>query len=213
MSDYGASNGPGLRERKRRATENAIETAAVSIALDDGPDAVTVERICDAAMISRSTFFNYFPSRDAAIYGRRIQLPIGERTDAVLGAWVHDLAVGIVLAVLDAMGSTSVNIDVVRMRVRLYAAHPEVSSRLSWELADARGELSSVVADWLRRHPEHMKSDDADREARVVMALAALTGELLFATWLERADDHMIELGDILAARQQVRAAMAAYNG
>lgn len=61
--------GPGLRERKRRATRRLLEDAATTMVLDRGYDAVTIEDICGAAAISRRTFFNYFPTKDAAIFG------------------------------------------------------------------------------------------------------------------------------------------------
>ena len=44
----------GLRERKKRQTENAIEIAAVRIALRDGFAQVTVREICALAEISRA---------------------------------------------------------------------------------------------------------------------------------------------------------------
>ena len=54
-----------LRDRRRAA----VERIALDLALEHGYDAVTVEMICDAALISPSTFFNYFGSKDRAVLG------------------------------------------------------------------------------------------------------------------------------------------------
>lgn len=62
----------GLREKKRRATRRSIEDSATDLVLQLGYDNVTVEDICSGAGISRRTFFNYFDSKDAAIFGDRL---------------------------------------------------------------------------------------------------------------------------------------------
>ncbi|WP_448852182.1 TetR/AcrR family transcriptional regulator [Corynebacterium sp. 335C] len=59
----------GLRERRRRVTRRLVEDAATTLVLERGYDSVTVEDVCAAAEISRRTFFNYFTSKDAAIFG------------------------------------------------------------------------------------------------------------------------------------------------
>ena len=50
----------GLRERKRRATRDAIERAAIALVSERGYDNVTVAQICEASSVSQGTFFNYF---------------------------------------------------------------------------------------------------------------------------------------------------------
>jgi len=60
---------PGLRERKRRATHRAIQIAVLSLAKERGIEKVTVEDISRVANVSPRTFFNYFPSKDAAFVG------------------------------------------------------------------------------------------------------------------------------------------------
>lgn len=79
----------GLRERKRIATRQLIEHTAVELVLDLGYDEVTVEKICEACNLSTRTFFNYFPTKDAAIGGLMLVVPsettmltlIGEHPD------------------------------------------------------------------------------------------------------------------------------------
>lgn len=58
-----------LRERKKELTRRAIHDAAMALALDRGFAQMTVADICAGAGISERTFFNYFPSKIAAVLG------------------------------------------------------------------------------------------------------------------------------------------------
>jgi AcrR family transcriptional regulator len=67
---------PGLRERKKAATRQALHDAAMRLATEHGLDRITVEAIADEAGVSRRTFSNYFGSKEEALmYGdfRRVQ--------------------------------------------------------------------------------------------------------------------------------------------
>ncbi|GHJ47074.1 hypothetical protein Cs7R123_44160 [Catellatospora sp. TT07R-123] len=58
---------PGLRERKKRDVQHTIRTAALRLFLQHGYAAVSVEQIAAAANVARTTFFNYFPSKEAVL--------------------------------------------------------------------------------------------------------------------------------------------------
>ena len=58
---------PSLRERKKRATREALQAAALRLALEHGPENVRVEDIAEAAGVSTRTYNNYFSSREQAI--------------------------------------------------------------------------------------------------------------------------------------------------
>jgi AcrR family transcriptional regulator len=59
----------GLRDRKRLDATRAIAAAALRLAWEHGPDAVTVADIAAAADVSPRTVFNHFATKDDAILG------------------------------------------------------------------------------------------------------------------------------------------------
>lgn len=58
---------PGLRERKKIKTRQAIRREAFRLIEANGYPATTVERIAEAAEVSPSTFFRYFPSKESVL--------------------------------------------------------------------------------------------------------------------------------------------------
>jgi len=80
----GKSTPTGLRERKKMRTRQALTQAALQLCLQRGFEAVTVAEIADAAEVSVTTLFSYFPSKEALLFDLEPQI------DAGLAAAVRD---------------------------------------------------------------------------------------------------------------------------
>ena len=142
--DRGAESGlePGLRERKKLQTRQAIHEAALTLIDEQGLEATTIDQICAAADVSSRTFFNYFPSKAAAL----LQLP-----DTIISPEVRArfLAAhgGLVLALCDAVGSSSeVGPDRGRMK-KLVARHPELLSIVMSMMTETRSQYVALAAE------------------------------------------------------------------
>jgi AcrR family transcriptional regulator len=57
----------GLRERKKLKTRRAIQEHALRLFREQGYDATTVEQIAEAAEVSPSTFFRYYPTKEDTV--------------------------------------------------------------------------------------------------------------------------------------------------
>ena len=179
-----------LRERKKQRTREHLSRVAMELFADWGLHGVTIEEICERAVVSPRTFFRYFPSKEDAVFtndaARRAivrdalarQLP-GEPVSAVarraIGALVeHDLQ--------EDRGTA-------RLRARLLASEPALARHLAALTADWTGELSDLVG-------QHL---GGDRQARVDarLTIGALIGALNAAgeLWLSsglRGDPHAL---------------------
>ncbi|GAA4608492.1 TetR family transcriptional regulator [Actinoallomurus liliacearum] len=57
----------GLRERKKLKTRRSIQEHALRLFQEQGYEATTVEQIAEAAEVSPSTFFRYFPTKEDTV--------------------------------------------------------------------------------------------------------------------------------------------------
>src|SRR5437762_14121298 len=63
-----------LRERKKLRTRRALSDAALRLFTDKGVDATTLEELADEAEVSKSTFFRFFPAKEAAALAAEAEL-------------------------------------------------------------------------------------------------------------------------------------------
>ncbi len=57
----------GLRDRKKIKTRDAIRRAAMRLIKANGYASTTIEQIAEAAEVSASTYFRYFPSKEVVL--------------------------------------------------------------------------------------------------------------------------------------------------
>jgi AcrR family transcriptional regulator len=72
------SQAPGLRERKKMKTREAIRREALRLFETKGYAGTTVEQIAQAADVSPSTFFRYFSNKAALLIPDQLMEPIIE---------------------------------------------------------------------------------------------------------------------------------------
>jgi AcrR family transcriptional regulator len=76
------AEGPGLRERKKVRTREAISNAATALFLERGFDNVSVAEIAAAIDMSKMTVFNYFPTKEDLVM-HQIADHVDEATEIV----------------------------------------------------------------------------------------------------------------------------------
>lgn len=74
-SDSTDAHAPSLRETRKRHTREVLIKLAREFTAQHGLAGFTVEELCEAAEISRRTFFNHFASKDDAVLGMGKQAP------------------------------------------------------------------------------------------------------------------------------------------
>lgn len=77
-----SADAEGLRERKKRETRRQLHRSAIELVVERGLGGVTAEDIARAAGVSPRTFFNYFPTKEAALTG--FPKNLAERVGAAL---------------------------------------------------------------------------------------------------------------------------------
>ena len=137
---------PGLRERKKARTRAAIREHALRLFREQGYDATTVEQIAEAAEVSPSTFFRYFPTKEDVVLQDDLDLvwmdafraqppdlgPIAAMRTAVRAAFAG-LAPG--------------DLEQLREAMELAVAVPAVRARMLEEMARTSQAIAQAVAE------------------------------------------------------------------
>lgn len=146
----------GLRERKRRETRATIERAAVMLVDELGYDSVTVAMICDRAVVSQGTFFNYFPTKDAAIIGITPaylnEKEIHAAYEKLLPLSPYRATLSIFLKVVSGLDWTT---EVAEARSRVLGNTPALMRQFLDGAFGYVAELRAMLATYLQAHPEY----------------------------------------------------------
>jgi AcrR family transcriptional regulator len=137
----------GLRERKRVATRAAIERAALGLILEHGYDPVTVDMICEAAMVSPRTFFNYFGSKEGVILGAVPPFPDAAAVDAFVHATGTSVLEDFLELVLGSMAGAGHDPELTRIRQLVVQRNPELAAGLFDRMRDREDQSVGVLLD------------------------------------------------------------------
>jgi AcrR family transcriptional regulator len=177
--------GEGLRERKKRATREALTLAAVRLASERGLENVRNEDIAAAAGVSPRTFANYFASKYEAIAARntdRARRAAEELRSRPAGEPLWEAIVHAVLSPLEgAERATAAPDPGLQAALRRMTGEPALLGETLKAGVAADGELATAVAE--------RTGTRADRDLYPRLVAAAVTTAVHVATdqWL-RAD-------------------------
>ena len=136
---------PGLRERKKLRTRASIQKEAMRLFLEKGFEETTIEEIAEAVEISPSTFFNYFPSKEAVVFQDDLDPLILESFDA------QSSGVNPIRRLRNAMRAVFENLTpeqekLVRERTRLFLTTPELRGAMFGQFADLVDQIAELLA-------------------------------------------------------------------
>lgn len=145
-----AAPGGSLRDRKRIRARRDLQRAAVTLVEERGYAATTIEDICDAAQVSRSSFFRYFGSKDAVFRADLIE-------EESLATWSgprqrsFDDLVGLICAPYEQLGQDDWDLE--RRRIEILQSVPDLRPHLADEILRPFPALVAYVAAWLDEDP------------------------------------------------------------
>jgi AcrR family transcriptional regulator len=183
----------GLRERKKARTRAAIQRHALRLFREQGYQTTTVEQIAAAADISPSTFFRYFPTKEAVVLQDEYDPMIIEAFKSV----PPDLSP--IAALRRAIGQVfsqlpEESLERVRDRTELIRTVPELRAAMLEEFARNVQMIAELVAERVGRRPDDL----------AVRTLAgALVGAVMAAmlSWVEGSGRDFQELLDSAVAQ------------
>jgi len=144
---------PGLRERKKQQTRDALVQSALRQFAERGFDHVTVEDITDGCDVSYRTFFRYFSAKeDVLVADKRVR---AEQLQAALDARPPDEPVLTSLrhVLTDLARTLSAQRASLVLRESILATDPELRARVTGQLAPWTDALIRSVATRLRTDP------------------------------------------------------------
>src|SRR5579863_1625119 len=176
-----AGNRPGLRERKKARTRAAIREHALRLFREQGYDATTVDQIADAADVSPSTFFRYFPTKEDVVLQDDFDLialdsflaqPPEMSVVAAFRAAAREM-----LATLDQS-----DLDGLRATTELIMTVPELRARSMDEYSRTIEGIAAAAAQRAGRAPD---------DPQVMTVAGAIVGVIMAVTlpWKDLAED------------------------
>jgi AcrR family transcriptional regulator len=138
---------PGLRERKKQRTRQAIATAALRLFAERGYEETTIADIAAAADVSPRTFFSYFPSKEDVVFAEiddRLA-EVAERLRRTPGETPMETIRRSIVDVLEAVAAE--HPDYGGVQVALVLERPGLRARAMQRLMDAQESIEALFRD------------------------------------------------------------------
>jgi AcrR family transcriptional regulator len=194
MSEAPATDRPGLRERKKARTRAAIREHALRLFREQGYYATTVEQIAEAAEVSPSTFFRYFPTKEDVVLQDDFDV-LGMETFRAQPAEMSPIA-AFRAATAQMIGTlTPEELDRFRETTALTMTVPEVRARALDEFARTIEQIAAAVAQRTGRSPDDFVVRNlAGAVVGVIMSATMPWEEVPTADMFERIDTALANL-------------------
>jgi AcrR family transcriptional regulator len=142
----------GLRERKKARTRAAIREHALRLFREQGYHATTVEQIAEAAEVSPSTFFRYFPTKEDVVLQDDFDVVA---MDSLRDQPAHLSPIAAYRAVAAQMFASMTPDDMASFRatMELTFTVPEVRARAMDEFARTTDQIAEALAQRTGRDP------------------------------------------------------------
>ncbi|MGP4017008.1 TetR/AcrR family transcriptional regulator [Saccharopolyspora sp. 5N708] len=174
-SPGGTGTSRGLRERKKRATRQALQRAAIRLFLEHGVEAVTIEDICARAEVSPRTFFNYFTAKEEVLVPWDPDI-VESTAQRVLAQPAEHSPLRVAHTVLGAAIDTAMAAPIWRDQALLLRDQPELMRRV----VTASRALEAALADGLAHR---LGRDREDRYIRLLSATAITAMRSSIQSW------------------------------
>lgn len=147
---------PSLRERKKQRTRQAIRRAAYRLFAAQGFEATTVDQIADAAEVSASTFFRYFPTKEDVVLDDDYDPALAEGLRARPAG--EPIIASIRHALADGLGRLlEADRDDLLLRTRLSFDDPVIRA-LSWaERQRSQDAVAALIRERTERAPDDLE--------------------------------------------------------
>ncbi|NUV61983.1 TetR family transcriptional regulator [Streptomyces sp. CAI-85] len=147
---------PGLRERKKTKTREAIRTATYALIREQGYDTTTIDQIAERAEVSPSTVFRYFPTKeDIVLTDEYDQVLLEElRARPADEPWTDALRWVMREAVRTGVEEDA---EVARLRTHLMVQVPAVRSRMMESMSVTGRLLCTAIAERTGGDPDSLE--------------------------------------------------------
>ena len=173
---------PGLRERKKARTRTSIQEQALRLFREQGYAETTVEEVAEAADVSPTTVYRYFPTKpDLVIYD-----DLDEPMMAALRSQPSDLSAVQAMrhAVIDVFGGTmGVGLELQRARADLIRSEPELRSAMLDEFIRTLRLMAGMIG--------QRAGSSADEDE--ILALSGAVLGVTLAAWLASEGDGWVQ--------------------
>lgn len=170
----GQGSGPGLRERKKQRTRDALLRAALELFTTKGYEQTTVDEIAEAVDVSQRTFFRYFAGKEEAAFAVQ-EMVESHFVDAVRERPPHEGPLEVlrkaVLESWDTIGEAIEEVVPLELHMRSYQLIESTPALLAVHLRRST-ELEEQIAVLIARR----EGLDVDADPRPRVAVAAFSG-------------------------------------